>query len=151
MESKRIKDITASFMLIMENNMKLSGSSVTLDSIEQEWDDFYNRASNKGVKITEEEAYIIKNTIKTNLDVNLSSKAVHISDDKVTPWIKDAKSSIDWKFWDTYEKYLKTENIPRKSIIQISEEIDDILDLTGNPNDKSDSWKKRGLVMGNVQ
>ena len=151
MESKRIKDITASFMLIMESNMKLSGSSITLDSIEQEWDDFYNRASNKGVKITEEEAYIIKNTIKTNLDVNLSSKAVHISDDKVTPWIKDAKSSINWKFWDTYEKYLKTENIPRKSIIQISEEIDDILDLTGNPNDKSDSWKKRGLVMGNVQ
>jgi hypothetical protein len=151
MQSKRIKDITASFMLIMESNMKLSGSSLTLDSIEKEWDDFFSRASSKGVKITEEEAYIIKNTIKTNFDVNLSSKAVHISDDKVTPWIKDAKSSIDWKFWDAYEQYLKTENIPRKSIIQISEEIDDILDLTGNPKDKSDSWKKRGLVMGNVQ
>ena len=151
MENKNRRDIYAAFMQFTEM-MKLTGGELTPESIDEQFNDFEKLMSQSDTKISKEDADYVKNTLKMNFDINLTSKAVHISDDKITPWIKNAKSSIDWKYWNAYENYLKADgNIPPKSIIQTSEEIDDILDLTGNPKINSDSWSKRGLVMGNVQ
>lgn len=149
MSDKRRKELYNAFIHFNEIEKLTQGDIITPESIDKSFTRFQERY--KDLTILQDEAEYIKNTMKMNFDVNLASKAVHISDDQVTPWIKNAKSSIDWKYWDAYEKYLKLQDIPRKSIIQTSEETDDILDLTGNPKIESHSWNKRGLVMGNVQ
>ncbi len=120
-----------------------------VDEVFEEFRKFIN--DKKNIVLSSAEAEFMKNTIKQNRNVDLSSKAVHISDDEVKPWIKSKKSSIIWDYWEAYEEYLRCQNIPRKSIIETSQEIDDILDLSGDPKNNFDSWQKRGLVMGNVQ
>ena len=131
MSDKRRKELYNAFIHFNEIDKIVHGDTLTPESIDESFTRFQEKY--KDLKISQDEAEYVKNTMKMNFDVNLASKAVHISDDQVTPWIKNAKSSIDWKYWDAYERYLKLEDIPRKSIIQTSEEIDDILDLTGKP------------------
>ena len=132
MDNKRSKEIYTGFIQYTEM-MKPADNVLTPESIDQQFNEYRNLMSKHGREFTNTEAEFVKNQVKMNFDIDLASKAIHISDDKVTPWIKNMKSSIEWKYWDAYESYLKSINIPRKSIIQTSEEIDNILDLTGNP------------------
>ncbi len=130
----------------------IEADTLTPESVDEIFEQFRDFVSDmKGIDFSTEDAEMMKNIIKQNRNVDLSSKAVHISNDKVVPWVKDKKSSISWDYWEAYEEYLRCENIPRKSIIETSQEIDDILDLSGDPKNDFDSWQKRGLVMGNVQ
>ena len=149
-DKKETNNIFAAFIKYTEMMKFSDNDPLTPESLDNSFAKFRETILEHR-KISDQVAEYVKNMVKMNFNVNLSSKAVHISNDKVAPWIKDAKSSINWKFWSAYEEYLKIKNIPRKSILQLSDEIDDILDLTGNPRTKSAGWKKKGLVMGNVQ
>lgn len=67
------------------------------------------------------------------------------------PWIKDKKTSIEWKFWDRYRDYLQDEkNYPEAVLSQLDKLTDRTLDGLFNP-DQNVVISKYGLVVGQVQ
>jgi hypothetical protein len=67
------------------------------------------------------------------------------------PWIKDKKTSIEWKFWDRYRDYLQDEkNYPEAVLSQLDKLTDRTLDGLFNP-DQNVIISKYGLVVGQVQ
>ena len=63
----------------------------------------------------------------------------------------NAKTEIEWNYWDAYKKFLKNDEGRAIKIIEENENIiDEILDLSGNPKIDG-AWARKGLVMGNVQ
>ena len=94
---------------------------------------------------------LIINKARQVLGSNIIEETIVVSNHKIEPWFDDARSSIDWTFWNAYENYLKKNEFPRESIRAVSKDIDSILDKTGNPKEEGDAWERKGLVMGNVQ
>lgn len=72
-------------------------------------------------------------------------------DEGFTPWLDAKRSKIEWKFYDRYEKYLLyVKNWDWKTVSTIKDSTDVILDHMADPN--SDLYfKKRGLVIGDIQ
>ena len=74
---------------------------------------------------------------------------VLVAHDNHLPWLANRRKSIDWTHWDAYKQHLGN-SIPPSAIIALDRITDEILDLSGDPNEKG-PWDRRGLVMGNVQ
>ena len=69
----------------------------------------------------------------------------------VQRWLDNEKSQIDWNYWEAYKNFLTNQkNMDLSVIAENSNVIDEILDLSGNPNTRSHS-AKYGLVIGEVQ
>lgn len=66
------------------------------------------------------------------------------------PWLDAAKPKIEPYFHDRYKLLLAKEGWGPNSIVGLDKTTDDIVDLLGNPFDL-DTWKRRGLVIGDVQ
>lgn len=84
---------------------------------------------------------------------NISVKVVvgdSITDGKAVPWVRDFWKESDRYYWHRFET-LKKISLPIAVIKDIDAVTDDILDQCGNPNDCSQPWQKRGLVIGDVQ
>ena len=73
-----------------------------------------------------------------------------ISEDEQLPWVEDAKSSLEWKYWESYRKHLITNGFTRDVLNVLEEDVDKILTGCGNPA-RTDNWRIKGLVMGDVQ
>lgn len=67
-----------------------------------------------------------------------------------SPWLSDVKGSITWHYWDSYEKLLTASGRAEDIVRVLNKDTDNILTECGNPRNE-DSWKLRGLVMGDVQ
>lgn len=67
------------------------------------------------------------------------------------PWLNDVRNTIEWNFWNRYQKYLLTKkNWNWSSIRDIDETTDVILDHLVNP--KTDKgFRVKGLVLGDIQ
>lgn len=66
-------------------------------------------------------------------------------------WLPDKKSSIEWRFWERYGTYLKSEKkFPTIPFNRLDTLTDDILDHLFNPMVAA-PVDKRGLVVGQVQ
>jgi hypothetical protein len=81
------------------------------------------------------------------IDMDLGSV---ITSDDYEPWLRDRKQAIDWGRWLAYKTMLIKERRPPNVIDKMDELTDEILDLAGDPT-KAGSWKRRGLVLGDVQ
>lgn len=81
----------------------------------------------------------------------VSEEAKCFEDEGFTPWLDAKRSSIDWKFYDRYEKYLLyTKKWDWKTVSAIKTSTDIILDHMADP--KGDLYfNKRGLVIGDIQ
>lgn len=66
------------------------------------------------------------------------------------PWVQGRYSSIDWAQWGAYSQFLLNDGRPPVVIDKLNSSLDVILDHLGNPTELS-SWKRRGLVIGDVQ
>ncbi len=67
------------------------------------------------------------------------------------PWLKGRESSIEWRFWPRYLKYLEeVKGLPSIAIKEINSTTDNTLDYLHNPLSE-DNFDKRGLVVGHVQ
>lgn len=66
-----------------------------------------------------------------------------------TPWVDARRPEIDPFYWSRYRLMLQKEWAPNV-LTTLDRTTDEILDLTGNPKDDT-TWKRRGLVMGDVQ
>ena len=66
------------------------------------------------------------------------------------PWLNDKRKDINWRYSERYNRFLIQEGFPSKIVNTISQDTDQILDLTEDPT-KEGSWSRRGLVVGHVQ
>lgn len=66
------------------------------------------------------------------------------------PWLNARKPSIEPFYWDRFSKYLFKLGWVPSVVSKLDTVTDEVLDLCGDP--KLDSyWRRRGLVMGDVQ
>jgi hypothetical protein len=72
-----------------------------------------------------------------------------LTDDDITPWLKDKKSEINWQGWNRYKLYLQDKD-PAFPINDLDDFTDKILDKCVNPQ-QDGSWDRRGMVVGHVQ
>jgi hypothetical protein len=73
-----------------------------------------------------------------------------IKDLEHIPWLDAQRKTIDPFFWDRYRQYLLRDGWPPLVAGTLDRSMDELLDLLGNPT-SAGSWKRRGLVVGDVQ
>lgn len=67
------------------------------------------------------------------------------------PWLAEQHNSIEWRFWDRYERHLSNSvGLPPAVVENLDAVTDDILGRLEAPN-RAGSWDRRGLVAGQVQ
>ncbi|MBB6599610.1 Z1 domain-containing protein [Luteimonas sp. MC1825] len=69
---------------------------------------------------------------------------------EIEPWLDDAKSTIQWTYWDSYVRQLQSQGFTGSVLRTIDQDTDNILTECGNPSEP-DPWRTQGLVMGDVQ
>jgi len=67
-----------------------------------------------------------------------------------TPWLSAKKASIEPFYWERFQHFLQKKDWPPKVISTLDRVTDEVLDLLGDPT-KPGPWKRRGLVLGDVQ
>lgn len=70
--------------------------------------------------------------------------------DEHLPWLAASRSSIDPFYWDRYRRLLLRSGWSPLVAATLDRSTNELLDLLGNPSEKS-AWKRRGLVVGDVQ
>ncbi len=70
--------------------------------------------------------------------------------DEHEPWLDACRGSIDPFYWDRYRKLLLLNGWSPLVATTLDRSTDELLDLLGNPSEKA-PWKRRGLVVGDVQ
>jgi hypothetical protein len=66
------------------------------------------------------------------------------------PWLNARKPSIEPFYWDRFSKYLFSLGWVPTVVTPLDTVTDEVLDLCGDPK-RDGSWRRRGLVMGDVQ
>ena len=66
------------------------------------------------------------------------------------PWVGSRRASIDPFYWNRYRELLLRSGWPPLVAGTLDRSMDELLDLLGDPI-TSGSWKRRGLVVGDVQ
>jgi Z1 domain len=83
--------------------------------------------------------------LRVSMDVGTS-----LREDDVRPWLDSRRASIDPFYWVRFKNYLEKDWSP--GVLRTFDKVtDEILDLCGNPAAEEESWKRRGLVIGDVQ
>ncbi|NOK38963.1 Z1 domain-containing protein [Corallococcus exercitus] len=70
--------------------------------------------------------------------------------DEHIPWVNARRPDIDPYYWDRFKKWLQRQGWPAGVLSGLDRTTDEVLDLLGNPAELN-TWKRRGLVMGDVQ
>ncbi len=93
----------------------------------------------------------IKSTIGW-LFLNVIVKKPKVFEDEgYHPWLESKRSSIEWKFYDRYERYLlKIKNWKPCTVINIKKSSDVVLDHIAYPQ-TDNYFNKKGLVIGDIQ
>ena len=73
-----------------------------------------------------------------------------LKDNMHTPWLDNERANIEWYYWNRYKQLLVEKRFGSKVINTTGRVTDEILDLLQNPNNKG-TWKRKGLVVGQVQ
>lgn len=70
--------------------------------------------------------------------------------DEHGPWLNANRGSIEPFYWNRYREFLILGGWSPLVGATLDRSTDDLLDLLGNPAEKA-AWKRRGLVVGDVQ
>lgn len=65
-------------------------------------------------------------------------------------WLPDRHAEINWKRWIAYKQLLAVKGFSPQIVGALDASTDEILNCMGNPADEG-AWKRRGLVIGDVQ
>ncbi len=67
------------------------------------------------------------------------------------PWLDERKPSVDWHYWNRYRDFLvHRKGFPPQVVAEIDKDTDRIVGYLEDPG-KTESWDRRGMVMGHVQ
>lgn len=70
--------------------------------------------------------------------------------DEHVPWLSARRADIDPFYWNRYHELLLRTGWSPRVAATLDRSMDELLDLLGDPGDAR-SWKRRGLVVGDVQ
>lgn len=105
----------------------------------------------KGNSFTEEECSMVLKNIYSKMNISMEEGILIKGDSPFVEWYNLRRSDIDFKFWNRYRDYLLYRKGWSEEVVNVIDNVsNDVLSMIGDPNSK-DSWKRRGLVIGDVQ
>ena len=100
--------------------------------------------------LTEEEIEEVSASIKSEFSIKLD-KGVLIEEKNHEKWFLARKSRLSMKYWERYRKYLLADKGFSTKVVNTMDDIlDTLTDLLGDP-ERNISYKRRGLIIGDVQ
>ena len=72
-----------------------------------------------GEELTEEQINRLRFEIQNHYDVELSSEAIVLGDNKVQRWFDAKKTEIDWGYWSAYKESLLMKKKREKSLMKM--------------------------------
>ena len=98
-------------------------------------------------EVTEETRKLLHARFEIRMDLGdtLTSK-----DEHHVPWLDSRRGEIDPFYWNRYRQLLLRNGWPPLVASTLDRATDELVDLIGNPV-VAQPWKRRGLVMGDVQ
>ena len=103
----------------------------------------------QGPALPDSDLQIIARRLMERLAIDVDLGSVITSRD-YAPWLESRRREVDWGRWLAYKQLLIQQQRPLKVIDKTGELTDKILDLAGDPT-RDGVWKRRGLVLGDVQ
>lgn len=98
--------------------------------------------------VTDDEYSDTIRRLHARLQVTMDTGSALVEEHK--SWLRARKPAIDPFFWTRFENHLTQLGWPPRVLTTLDGVTDDILDLLGDPLSPG-SWRRRGLVMGDVQ
>lgn len=85
------------------------------------------------------------------LQVHMDNGIAVVNPTTYKPWLDTRRADIEFFYWNRYREYLLVQKDWNEQVVStIGRVADEILDLLGNPAEPG-IWKRRGLIMGDVQ
>lgn len=92
----------------------------------------------------------VRASIKSELSIKLD-KGVLIEEKKHEKWFLSRKAQLNMKYWERYKKYLLVDKGFSTNVVNTMDDIlDTLTDLLGDP-ERNIGYKRRGLIIGDVQ
>lgn len=98
--------------------------------------------------VSDEEFSDVIRRLHARLQVNMDTGTAIV--EPYQSWLPARKPEITPYYWNRYSDYLLQQGYPPRVVSTLDRVTDEILDLLGNPVAAS-AWKRRGLVLGDVQ
>lgn len=99
--------------------------------------------------VSEEEFLEIVRRLRARLAIQMDVGTA-LTGERYVPWLFSKKASIDPYYWNRFQKLLQRSGWPQRVVSTLDRVTDEILDLLQDP-DVQGPWKRRGLVLGDVQ
>lgn len=100
-------------------------------------------------QVSDDERDIIVRRLHARLRIVMDTGSAVVEKDHQS-WLPARRPDMDPYYWQRYEKYLNRNGWPPRVTSTLDRIADEVLDLMGDPS-KDGQWKRRGLVMGDVQ
>jgi hypothetical protein len=99
--------------------------------------------------VSDEEFAAVLHRITAKVSISMDTGVALVAYEHI-PWLNARKPEIDPFYWERFNQLLNKKEWPPKVITTLDRVTDNILDLLGNPTQQG-QWKRRGLVVGDVQ
>ena len=93
----------------------------------------------------------LKFVLRNMFNISVDHQSIVLGNPDAVRWLDSKKSKISWDHWNAYKEMLLSQARATEVIEKNEEVIDQILDLSSDPNRPEKKWARKGLVMGNVQ
>ena len=101
-------------------------------------------------KLNEEEIDDVRAAIKAEFSIRLD-RGVLIEEKGHEKWFLARKAQLDMRYWERYKKYLLADKgFSSKVVNTMDDVLDTLTDLLGDPT-RDIKYKRRGLIIGDVQ
>jgi len=101
--------------------------------------------------LSDEEYQHILRILFERLQVHMDNGIAVVNLSTYKPWLDTRRVDINFFYWNRYREYLLYQKDWNEQVVStIGRTADEILDLLGNPAETG-IWKRRGLIMGDVQ
>jgi hypothetical protein len=98
--------------------------------------------------VTDEEYAAVEHFVHAQLILSMGEPVVIAT--KFEKWLLHRKAGIRPYYWERYRHYMLQQGWGPAIVRQTDKTVDDLLDYCGDP-EWDGPWKRRGLVVGNVQ
>lgn len=102
------------------------------------------------IELTEDQINEVRVAIKAELSIKLDRGAL-IEEKGHDKWFLAKKPELEMKYWERYKKYLLADKGFSTKVVNTMDDIlDTLTDLLGDPT-REIAYKRRGLIIGDVQ
>ncbi|NFO11877.1 endonuclease [Clostridium botulinum] len=133
-------------MVTLQLKLDFGDENITKDAVEKTV-----KKIGKSNDFNEEECRKVSQNIYSKMNISMEDGILIKGDSPFVEWYNLRRSDIDFKFWNRYRDYLLYRKGWNEKVVNVIDNVsNDILSMLGDPDSK-ESWKRRGLVIGDVQ